>query len=477
MPMIDDEQLLALSNLIYREGIQNGDTVGTIISRLDKEIEDNKLNDGENWRRIIRNIKRDERLLSYSVQDYQNDDKTGFRALCFVDRVNDPSDVNIIFKGTVTDYEWDDNFKGAYLSDTELQEKARAYVEGLPKSYGNAMTVSGHSKGGNEAQYVTITSDRIKRCVSFNGQGFSVEFVGKYKSEIEQKRGRIKSISAQNDVINAFFISIAGSRIYIDAKAECGGYHDLHTLLKEDGSLRAVTEQGESPKHVQSTTAWLLGALPTSQKIFLADNLAELRLNMSKLGEPIGKIIGGISDKCNQIGGLASDIHNQIEGLVAFLYNEVVNLGEDAVAWSEDFMEGTMDFIGNTKDRVTEGVKQGGEFVMAAIGGVFGQEKQGKSVFIQVHPQNLRGYANQLRQCSDEQRNQMTAIRKIVKELPDIWKGEAQDEFLVKFRNMEAVYRQLGETLEQYADLADKVANEMQAVDEQMKRQFISISI
>lgn len=65
------------------------------------------------------------------------------------------------------------------MSDTIQQERAAEYINNLPLKYGNDLTVSGHSKGGNKAQYVTIVTDRVERCLSQDGQGFSPEFLKK----------------------------------------------------------------------------------------------------------------------------------------------------------------------------------------------------------------------------------------------------------------------------------------------------------
>ena len=39
------------------------------------------------------------------------------------------------------------------------------------------LTVTGHSKGANKAMYTTIMCNNVTRCVSFDGQGFSKEFL------------------------------------------------------------------------------------------------------------------------------------------------------------------------------------------------------------------------------------------------------------------------------------------------------------
>lgn len=80
-----------------------------------------------------------------------------------------------------------------------------------------------------------------------------------------------------------------------------------------------------------------------------------------------------------------------------------------------------------------------------------------------------------MRKYKRDQENYMNKIRRIVNDLDGNWKGDAQKAFVSKFQSMESVYKQFGDVLEQYADLADKAANEMQTVDNNIKRQLRSV--
>ena len=198
---LSNVQLLMLDNLIYTDYCNNGDTVETIINNMQTDINNGKTIGGcmmsnDEWQTIIDTVNNEPSLLKYTVQEYNNDPDTGMRAACFVDDVNNPNDVNVVFRGTSGDYEWHDNGEGGYLTDTAQQERAAQYVNSLPDKYGDAMTVTGHSKGGNKAQYVTIVTNRIAKCVSYDGQGFSQEFLDKYQDEIRKKANSIVSISA-----------------------------------------------------------------------------------------------------------------------------------------------------------------------------------------------------------------------------------------------------------------------------------------
>lgn len=94
---------------------------------------------------------------------------------------------------------------------------------------------------------------------------------------------------------------------------------------------------------------------------------------------------------------------------------------------------------------------------------------------IQITPENLRSQANAIRKCRYEQETNINKLKKLVYSLEDGWKGEAQDAFVIKFQSMDSVYRKLYDVLEQYANLMEKAANEMQSTDQNIKRMIQSI--
>lgn len=94
---------------------------------------------------------------------------------------------------------------------------------------------------------------------------------------------------------------------------------------------------------------------------------------------------------------------------------------------------------------------------------------------IQITPENLRSQANAIRKCRYEQETNINKLKKLVYSLEDSWKGEAQDAFVIKFQSMDSVYRKLYDVLEQYANLMEKAANEMQSTDQNIKRMIQSI--
>jgi len=282
---LTDDELILLDTLIYFDGVvREGDSVRDIIDKVNESLNTwdgveslpGCMNEGE-WRQIVENIADDSKLLSYKVGNYTDGDINKGRIACFVDNTAKPTDVNVIFKGTGGGYEWDDNGEGAYLIESDCQKAAADYVNSLPQEYGNNIVVSGHSKGGNKAQYVTIVTDRVSRCVSADGQGFSVEFTDRYAEEIAEKRNRIKNICASGDYVNIIGTTIAGEVIYIETGFQfLPMYHKSNILLDSDGKLNPQTEQAEWAGSIQEYLNYVLENLEEPQKSYVIDGFIAL---------------------------------------------------------------------------------------------------------------------------------------------------------------------------------------------------------
>jgi len=240
--VLNEKQLLLLDNLIYLDDItrRDGTTVGEIVQHaLDSGKFSGAALSADEWKSLLTEIQKDSVLAGYQITHFEQDE-IGARTACFVDSATNPSDVNVVFRGTASGSifrstpggsEWDDNWFGASVSDTPQQQKAADYINRLPDSYGDKITVSGHSKGGNKAQYVTIVTDRVDRCLSVDGQGFSPEFVAKYQKESDYNANCLK-ITEMNagagyvfgDIVSPLLASIAGTQKYISGINSKGEY-------------------------------------------------------------------------------------------------------------------------------------------------------------------------------------------------------------------------------------------------------------
>lgn len=151
----------------------------------------------------------------------------------------------VVFEGTVGGNEWRDNFEGGAKTDAEdgvstlEQERALEWYESDAVQSILAdcdkVTVSGHSKGGNKAKYITLLdkTGTIDECISFDGQGFSDEFVDHYSSEIMRNQSKITNYNNSNDYVN-ILLNDVGEIHYVEGcdVPSWDVYHSLFTLHK-----------------------------------------------------------------------------------------------------------------------------------------------------------------------------------------------------------------------------------------------------
>jgi hypothetical protein len=117
----------------------------------------------------------------------------------------------VVFRGTAAG-EWEDNFQAACVAETTQQQRALDYINSIDAEN---ITVVGHSKGGNKAKYVALLSDKVDRCVSFDGQGFSRLFMDKYEDLIEANKDKITCYALDQDFVNILLYDIYNEKHYI----------------------------------------------------------------------------------------------------------------------------------------------------------------------------------------------------------------------------------------------------------------------
>ena len=214
--------------------------------------------------------------------------------LTFCSFIKPNGEVSIAFKGTGSG-EWIDNGEGlsgipeenTYISyeddgktvytKTVVKDFASdQQVEALNKfnelitkykwSKENKICVSGHSKGANKAQFITINSDLVDSCYSFNGHGFSPEaikqFKKKYGAIFDERRKKIKSISTDNDYVNVLGVQLTPQYNIYYLKSN-GGIHNIEAMLDSNGRLTPPAQQGKLSLYVESISKQLMKMKPS----------------------------------------------------------------------------------------------------------------------------------------------------------------------------------------------------------------------
>ncbi len=227
------------------------------------------------------------------ITDYIRDDN-GLTVCCFKKPDNS---ISVVFKGTGSG-EWIDNGEGLsgipeeniyFTCDSITGEPGKSIVfddyatdqqvEALNLfntiahrekwSYLDTITVSGHSKGGNKAQFIAINSPIVDYCYSFDGQGFSPEaidsFRKRYDRQFDMRSSCIYSIAAENDYVN-----VLGKRLmppenifYIKTYS---GLHFMESLFSQNGKLNELTAQGKLSRYIESISGEIMAMKPKKRQ-------------------------------------------------------------------------------------------------------------------------------------------------------------------------------------------------------------------
>lgn len=309
---LTDNELCALEQLCYLDnnvakaaGVNSttgsnikGKTVSQILANYDeaalKRLEslgnttiDGALTSAAEWASIIRYLKKS-KMKDLVVTDlFMQKDTNKSLAICYKDPKSKNNDAIVAFKGTTGDDEWADNASGFNKSDTQCQKDALDFIESLP--YSN-ITVTGHSKGSNKAMYVTITSNKITRCVGFDGQGFSKEFIDRYWAEIQKKGHLISNYSLATDFVHILMFPIPNSnQIYCKAFGvdDVGQHHSPNSffvtdskgniIFDENGCPQVIiTDEDESMKILHNFTTFILNNAKPNEKDAITNFMSNL---------------------------------------------------------------------------------------------------------------------------------------------------------------------------------------------------------
>ena len=203
---------------------------------------------GSEWASIIRYLKSSD-LNQLVLTDTMVNSNGTTLALCFADPDN-TSEAVVAFKGTSGGDEWVDNVEGLNVSDTECQKEALDFIGSLPY---DSISVTGHSKGGNKAMYVAITSDKVVHCVAYDGQGFSQEFVDKYWAEIEARGNNITNYSLSTDYVHALLFPVPNSnQVYCDGYGveNIKQHHSPNSFFVTDENGNLILDENGNPQIV-----------------------------------------------------------------------------------------------------------------------------------------------------------------------------------------------------------------------------------
>lgn len=300
--------------------VKQGATLGDIVNRY--LASGNETNAD---RALLEAIASDPDLSSLRLIDIDSYNARGSRALAF--QSQDAADTYVVFKGTgtgetiegdATNSEWYTDAMGLSSTDTQPQREAKAYLEYIEGRFGGSITATGHSNGANKAMYGAITTDVVDRCVVFDGQGFSAEFLDKYADRIDQNAHLISYYGLEGDYVGPLLLPLPIDKRYIkygdsfdpddplNTFAMNHGMDSFYTsFIQEDGSIRyefSAGEQSEFSREIENLIQHICDNTTHEELSLVAPVMGEL---LDSLRGSKGKSVGEVfSDENNRAGVL-----------------------------------------------------------------------------------------------------------------------------------------------------------------------------
>lgn len=219
-----------------------GEMVDALLEKVDTLGGDAAMSSKE-WLASLHLMKENPRLIPLKVLAYTNQPENGLVGYCFSDLT--PNTGIVAFRGT-TGIGWIDNIKGGFICDTPQQLKALEFYHLVDTTFHfDHYTMAGHSKGGNNGQYITIVDGaKVSDCVTFNSQGFSSEFIRKYARQIKENKNKIVAFESAWDVVNILLNSIAGKRVVVGTESRLPqNNHPPNSILDKSGDIRKLDQK------------------------------------------------------------------------------------------------------------------------------------------------------------------------------------------------------------------------------------------
>lgn len=293
----DANEQAILNTLMYLDygNPNDNDTLEQIVANIKVTGEDEK-----RQLEVVQNaIKDNPHLASLTIGNQSKnmpgfDDGKGLNACTFTDPAT--GSVSVVFRGTGSG-EWLDNGYGVsgIITDTQQQKQALAYFNEIVSKNGYAekgidITISGHSKGGNKAQYITVNSEYnylIDSCYNFDGQGMSPEAIEAFKERYGEQAyqdavNKMYGFYSENDFVNPLGITIVpkDNRYYFDNAIVEGiddfaKNHYADGYLNLDGTFTKQVERGAVSKLIGNFSEEI-SSLPPGVRSVIADSIMAL---------------------------------------------------------------------------------------------------------------------------------------------------------------------------------------------------------
>jgi len=202
------------------------------VSKIEDEEIYNSCMNGFDWKNILMALEKKPNILDAFIAQPHLDTAYGGGGGISAVFLNDREmEAVVAFRGTASN-EWVDDFEGANQVDSLQQINALEWYKSVYQKLGledYTVTVIGHSKGGNKAKYITILNDTPARCVAFDGQGFSDEFIEHYRKRILKRQDVIENHNIDFDYVNILMNDVGKKTYYVGFDYGKFGFAESHS--------------------------------------------------------------------------------------------------------------------------------------------------------------------------------------------------------------------------------------------------------
>ena len=226
--MTDDQRYMLLQQAIYeisKKPMKEGTTVGDWINSLNNNSD-----------KVLQAIRGDSELMKMQISATHQMDghATGYTAI-LVD--SSTKKAIVVCRGSSTAKDWGDNVRLAKDGDgsdgvsSRQQESVLKFYQDWRKNQGkeyNDIVAIGHSKGGNNATYLTIMDDSIRKSFTVNAPGFSDKFFEKYRDRIERNGLKVYNNNTENDIVGTIMNQVGHKKYY--SQLSHNGFIDTHVI-------------------------------------------------------------------------------------------------------------------------------------------------------------------------------------------------------------------------------------------------------
>ena len=248
---------------------------------------------------------------------------------------------------------------------TKQQERAEKYMEKLYYKYGDKydkFSVGGHSLGGNLAMHMVITApegmiEKIDRCTSMDGPGFSEEYIKAHQKEIDRRSNLLDHY--RWSVVSNLLNPIPGSDItYVKSEGSIFGRHSLKNVqYDENGEFESDNQEAlEAAVNAISKDIDSMG-IEAVIKAANMERLAALYYNAAVIAKTLSMVIRGFEKVTQTLKEWANNVYyNYIAPKVSGTY-EVNNKSLSIMAGEIQALEKELSRLNDDVERIRKNLK------------------------------------------------------------------------------------------------------------------------